>query len=92
MQWWAAADEVASLLPCLVPSATSFSRLFTLLMGSTLCFIADFPRHVPQLLPRPVPFSKSRQDSVSPVAQMLGPTAVSACAIREGAKEGSPRV
>ncbi|XP_016076183.1 PREDICTED: WD repeat-containing protein 90 [Miniopterus natalensis] len=32
-------------------------------------------RHVPQLLPRPVAFSKSRQDSVSPVVQMLGPIA-----------------
>ncbi|XP_014398511.1 PREDICTED: WD repeat-containing protein 90 isoform X3 [Myotis brandtii] len=53
---------------------------------------AGFPRHVPQLLPRPGPFSKSRLDSVSPVVQTLGPTAVSACALRDGAKEGSPRV
>ncbi|XP_045426288.1 WD repeat-containing protein 90 isoform X2 [Pipistrellus kuhlii] len=36
---------------------------------------ADFPRHVPQLLARPVPFRKSRQDSVSPVAQVRGPAA-----------------
>nr|KAF6272204.1 hypothetical protein mMyoMyo1_020533 [Myotis myotis] len=36
---------------------------------------AGFPRHVPQLLPRPGSFSKSRQDSVSPVVQTLGPTA-----------------
>ncbi|XP_054570544.1 WD repeat-containing protein 90 [Eptesicus fuscus] len=36
---------------------------------------ADFPRHVPQLLPRPVPFGKSRQDSVSPGVQVLGPAA-----------------
>ncbi|KAM7148990.1 WD repeat-containing protein 90 [Molossus nigricans] len=36
---------------------------------------AVFLRHVPQLLPRPVAFSMSRQDSVSPVVQMLGPTA-----------------
>ncbi|ELK28424.1 WD repeat-containing protein 90, partial [Myotis davidii] len=48
---------------------------------------AGFPRRVPQLLPRPGPFSKSRQDSVSPVVQTLGPTAVSACALRDGAKE-----
>uniref|UniRef100_G1PFR4 WD repeat-containing protein 90 n=1 Tax=Myotis lucifugus TaxID=59463 RepID=G1PFR4_MYOLU len=36
---------------------------------------AGFPRHVPQLLPRPGPFSRSRPDSGSPVVQTLGPTA-----------------
>nr|XP_019611822.1 PREDICTED: WD repeat-containing protein 90 isoform X4 [Rhinolophus sinicus] len=36
---------------------------------------AVFPRHMPQLLPHPAAFSKSRQDSASPVVQMLGPTA-----------------
>lgn len=60
--------------------------------SAALCFVAVFLRHAPQLLPRPVAFSKSRQDSVSPVVQMLGPTAVSACAVRDGAVRGSPRV
>ncbi|XP_039740696.1 WD repeat-containing protein 90 isoform X1 [Pteropus medius] len=36
---------------------------------------AVFPRHVPQLLPHLVTFSKPRQDRVSPEVQMLGPTA-----------------
>lgn len=73
---------------CLLPHPSQASSLCS--VGSALCFIAGFPRHVPQLLPRPGPFSKSRQDSVSPVVQTLGPTAVSARALRDGAKEGSP--
>ncbi|KAM5198229.1 WD repeat-containing protein 90 isoform 1-T1 [Hipposideros larvatus] len=36
---------------------------------------AVLPRHVPQFLPRPAASSKSRQDSVFPVVQMLVPTA-----------------
>lgn len=55
-------------------------------MGSAaLCFIAVFPRHVPQLLSHLVTFSKPKQDKVSPEVQMLGPTAVSACVLRDRA-------
>ncbi|XP_014648903.1 PREDICTED: WD repeat-containing protein 90 [Ceratotherium simum simum] len=42
---------------------------------SALCSTAGFPGHVPRLLSHLATFSKPTQDSVSPVVQMLGPTA-----------------
>lgn len=84
VQWWLKLSGwLLSLLPCLASS----SGLCTLLSGFCgPCSIAVFPRHRPQLLPRPAAFRKSRQDSASPVVQMLGPTAVSACALRDGTR------